>query len=137
MKDSLVSHVSIQEFQCDHCDKAFGVKSKLQTHINTIHKKIKRFGCDLCDYQCSQCSNKFGTNQDLTSHIATVHFKKQDFQCDHSHKHGLDALMKEAEKDQMFVSVERCEPNLPEIFFSADQNDQKNFVQVNVFEEIL
>jgi hypothetical protein len=66
-------------FQCDHCDKAFARNSSLQVHINTIHKKIKRFGCDQCDYTSYSRSS-------LKKHSNNIHLGKKDFKCDHCDK---------------------------------------------------
>jgi hypothetical protein len=48
-----------------------------------------------------------------------------------------DIEIKEESLDDLDALTIKCEPNLPKTYDSADQNDQKNFVQVNVIEEIL
>jgi uncharacterized Zn-finger protein len=136
-------HLGNNNFKCDDCDISFSRNAYLQTHIESIHKKIKRFACDLCDYssyykkdidrhsqsaqhnlglksyKCDQCDMTFTRKDSLVVHVNRTHKKDID------------------QQDQMFVSEERCEPYIPETYTSADQNDQKCFVQVNVLEVIL
>jgi uncharacterized Zn-finger protein len=108
--------LTIQKFhQCDHCDKAFGRNAYLQTHINAVHKKIKRFGCHMCDYssyqkndidrhqavhldgknasreyrkdfRCDHCDKAFKTKRTLVGHLKIVHKKVKEFQCDECDK---------------------------------------------------
>jgi hypothetical protein len=127
---------------CGHCDKAFTSNEILVVHVNRVHKKLRRYSCPLCKYTSY-------AKEEMKNHSNAVHLGKKDFWCDHCdrafgflnvlnrhigkyhrpknvHKHDLNVLTKEAQKDQMFVSVERCEePYLPETYRSADQNDQK------------
>jgi KRAB domain-containing zinc finger protein len=158
------------DFMCDICDKSFGLNANLQTHINSIHKKVKRFYCGLCEYssytrhgikrhtkshlgkkeyKCDHCDKAYAQKVNLVSHVNKIHFKqhstdsslsnytsyaKTDLIMRHSPNytriHDVDALilMKEARKDQMFVSVEKY---LPETY-----SDHKYVDQVNI-EEIL
>jgi hypothetical protein len=83
-------------FKCDHCDKAFSQNSKLTSHVNRIHKKIKSYSCELCSY--TSC-----TKGDLKKHSNRMHNPKK------AHRPDLDALVKEAQKDKMIkiVSVEK------------------------------
>jgi len=69
-------HLKQQNFKCEHCDKTFGEKCNLNKHVNTIHLKLKPFKCDLCDYTCGHKSH-------LKTHINTVHLKQRNFKCDH------------------------------------------------------
>jgi uncharacterized C2H2 Zn-finger protein len=72
-------HQKRRDFQCDHCDKAFGEKGKLNNHINGTHKEIKRFCCDLCDYSSYRRSH-------MEQHSKSVHLENKDFKCDHCDK---------------------------------------------------
>jgi hypothetical protein len=66
-----------------------------RTHdVNRIHKKIKSYSCELCDY--TSC-----TKSELKGHSVRRHSRKK------SYRHDLDALMKEAQKDEMIVSIEK------------------------------
>jgi hypothetical protein len=127
---------------CGHCDKAFTSNEILVVHVNRVHKKLRRYSCPLCKYTSY-------AKEEMKNHSNAVHLGKKDFWCDHCdrafgflnvlnrhigkyhrpknvHKHDLNVLTKEAQKDQMFVSVERCEePYLPETYRSAELNDQK------------
>jgi len=64
------------KFNCEQCDKTFGRKDNLKTHINTVHLKQKKYKCDLCD-------KSFGQKQQLKRHINTFHLKQKNFKCDH------------------------------------------------------
>jgi uncharacterized C2H2 Zn-finger protein len=92
-------------YKCHYCDKVFGQNAHLKDHINAIHKKIKRFGCDLCDYssnwrnnlethskfvhcggnkdfKCYECDATFGRKTHLQRHINAIHKKINRFSCD-------------------------------------------------------
>jgi KRAB domain-containing zinc finger protein len=101
---------------------AFGQKGEQNNHINTTHKKIKRYWCDVCDYssynrsnleqhsnnvhlekkyfQCDICDQAFSRKSNLVRHSNRIHKKLKTYSCD------LEALMKEAQKDDMIVSIE-------------------------------
>jgi len=79
MKGNLKRHINTvhlkqRNFKCEHCDKAYGLKGDLNIHINTIHLKQKNFSCDLCE-----CT--FGVKGSLKRHINIVHLKQQNFKC--------------------------------------------------------
>lgn len=44
-------------------------------HVNTVHNKIKRFKCNLCDIA-------FGQKVDLDTHMGSVHSSVRGFTCD-------------------------------------------------------
>jgi hypothetical protein len=67
------------EFNCEHCDKTFGMKGNLNVHINTVHLKKRNFKCEHCE-----CT--FGVKVNLNTHINTVHLKQQNFKCEHCDK---------------------------------------------------
>jgi KRAB domain-containing zinc finger protein len=154
-------HLGNKDFKCTQCDKAFTRRESLRSHVNSVHKKIRRYSCQVCNYtsyfknevkkhlkrhlnnvlNSETLSKKDSLNQLIN--LTHMNIKRQ--RCDLSSKsdlkrppnnvqtHDLGTSMKEAEKDEMFdVSVEK-----PEACSSADQNDKKCFVQVNVIEEVL
>jgi len=90
------------------CDKKFKTKGLLNRHIKTVHKKITRYDCKLCnDYSCYDkytldthinnthelninwhyckidgCNHKSKTNVDLKSHMSRIHnINVKWFQC--------------------------------------------------------
>jgi uncharacterized Zn-finger protein len=121
-KHSNIVHLGKKPFKCDHCDKAFGQKGHLNDHINSTHLEKKDFKCDICDkafalkhhlvrnvnrlhkniksYSCELCSYTSCTKGDLKNHSIWRHSPKK------AHRHDLDDLMKEAQKDEMMVSIE-------------------------------
>jgi hypothetical protein len=68
----------------------------------------------------------------MDRHSKSVHLGKKDFRCDDCDK----AFGFQSSLIRHISSTHKC-ANLPETHRSADQNDQKIFVQVNVTEEIL
>ena len=41
---------SIGEKKCDICDKEFDSSLRLKRHIESVHEKVKRFYCDVCNF---------------------------------------------------------------------------------------
>ena len=62
--DALLRQHSHTETTCNECGTIFSKKSALNTHISTVHKKVKKFNC----IECSKC---FGTKQSLQRHLET------------------------------------------------------------------
>ena len=68
----------MKEFQCDHCNKAFMVKSDLSNHMNGIHSKKKKCRCNICD-------RSFTQKYKLNTHVQLYSEEKQ-FKCDQCDK---------------------------------------------------
>ena len=49
-------------------NKAFSIESSLKNHIDSVHKELKYYKCDLCDKGSSKAS-------DLKTHVKSVHEK--------------------------------------------------------------
>jgi uncharacterized Zn-finger protein len=75
------------KFKCSDCEKHFGSKWSLKFHLDSVHPKIKLFGCDICGY-----STNF--KGDLKRHMFNNHInpnafpkrfydKNRKFACDH------------------------------------------------------
>jgi uncharacterized C2H2 Zn-finger protein len=84
-------HLGKKDYKCDHCDKSFSVKRSLVVHVNRIHTKMKSYSCELCSYTSYAKS-------DLKVHSIRRHAGNNP---------SLSDLIKEAQKDQMIVSVEK------------------------------
>ena len=94
---------SLKAHQCPECEKVFGRKWDLNTHIRTVHIKEKSFQCPECDYaagqrghlnihirtvhrgekpfQCPECDKAFGLKQSLNIHVRTIHRGEKPHQC--------------------------------------------------------
>ena len=51
---------------CNHCSKSFSKKGYLQSHIKSVHEKIR-------DHKCEQCDRAFFQKSNLKSHIKQIH----------------------------------------------------------------
>jgi len=62
-------------YRCSVCQKLFSYKQHLQTHIKTVHLKIREYSCDLC-------GKRFGEKSALRKHTKTVHERIRPYKCD-------------------------------------------------------
>lgn len=90
------------QIRCELCGKNFTKQSRLQAHINSIHKNIRNFQCQHCDkafkakihldnhmlqhsgdrpFECGQCGERFRHKLSLISH-ARIHSDSRPFVCD-------------------------------------------------------
>ena len=58
-------HENRKDYQCQFCDKAFPIASKLKRHSN-VHKKVK-------DYKCEKCEDSFSESYKLKCHYKEAH----------------------------------------------------------------
>lgn len=59
---------------CSECDKTFADSGGYKYHINSFHKKIKKYECDIC-------GNHFSCKRVITNHLRGVHMKERIFEC--------------------------------------------------------
>ena len=72
-------------YECEKCDKTFGLARTLKQHIRTVHDGLK-------DYQCDQCNKAFPQLDKLKRHVAVVHEGVKQFQCTECDK-GFGSLI--------------------------------------------
>ncbi|CAG9806270.1 unnamed protein product [Chironomus riparius] len=99
------AHFNRKRFQCDQCQRSFGLKQTLMNHIRNKHSNnVRSFKCDLCDktyktksalynhrvyhskedpkYHCNYCTKKFHFNFLLQQH-ETIHLGlAKSYECD-------------------------------------------------------
>lgn len=96
-----VHGLKIKEFKCNLCPKIFTLSGKLGHHIRTVHLKVKRHACDVCDwkfyskselklhmvrhggerkYQCHVCKKAYARKYTLKEHIR-IHENDRRFTC--------------------------------------------------------
>jgi len=63
-----MTHTGIKPFQCPHCDKAFSLKTSLNTHIR-LHTGEK-------PYKCSACGRDFSDASSCRRHVKSHEGKK-------------------------------------------------------------
>lgn len=72
---------------CTECDKTFADSGGFKYHINSFHKKIKKYECDIC-------GNHFSCKRVITNHLRGVHMKERIFECDQcSKKFSTDSAL--------------------------------------------
>ena len=88
-------------YSCLSCDKKFHLGTDLQSHVNTVHLRVKPFKCDVCNtslsyersrarhvcrprevpgHACPKCEKLFSRKQNLQQHLHT-HNDQPTFSC--------------------------------------------------------
>ena len=57
-----IVHENIKKNKCKFCEKSFGRKHSLVTHVKNIHENIK-------DYKCESCGICFSQKGHLETHL--------------------------------------------------------------------
>ena len=63
-------------YKCKQCDKTFTCIRSVIRHIETVHKKLKKFKCD-------DCEKIFGQIWTMKRHVETIHKQLKNFKCNH------------------------------------------------------
>ena len=72
VKNHMLVHTGIKDFQCEVCEKKFYKKSSLKQHMLT-HTKVK-------DYECDICKKKFSQKNHLVQHFR-IHSGEKPYGC--------------------------------------------------------
>ena len=56
-------HDKIKSFECQLCQKKFGLSAYLRKHITTVHQKIKNFECHICRNSFADRGNPVKTSK--------------------------------------------------------------------------
>lgn len=68
-----VHGLKTKEFKCTMCPKVFTLSGKLGVHIRTVHLKVKRHACEVCEW-------KFYSKSELKEHMIR-HGGERKYQC--------------------------------------------------------
>ncbi|KAL7296069.1 hypothetical protein TKK_0010623 [Trichogramma kaykai] len=69
------AHKGIRVYGCDICHKSFAYKSSLEIHVRTAHNHNKPFECEICH-------TTFLRKGALKTHIITVHVRNKPVECE-------------------------------------------------------
>ena len=67
-------HKKVKRFTCEQCNFSTPYNNALEGHVKAVHDKIKELACGRCEYRTGSRSN-------LKSHIKAVHDNIRDFCC--------------------------------------------------------
>ncbi|XP_059056456.1 zinc finger protein ZFMSA12A-like isoform X3 [Achroia grisella] len=97
---SSVHGLKLKEFKCNMCPRVFNLSGKLGLHIKTVHLKMKRHTCDVCEW-------KFYSKSELKDHMVR-HGGERKYKCSvckkaYARKYTLREHMRIHENDRRFV----------------------------------
>ncbi|XP_058800089.1 zinc finger protein draculin-like isoform X2 [Phymastichus coffea] len=64
---------------CEHCGKCYRIEDDLKRHIDDVHRKIKRYECDIC--------NRFFAAKGTRDAHRRIHTREKPFPCPECDKH--------------------------------------------------
>ena len=105
-QDDLEKSQSSTKLSCETCGLKFQKPSKLQRHIDSVHKSIKPFVCkvDGCDFSCKR-------KDGLQRHMSSKHATKRDaFPCPYTKSDNPEdvCLSTFPNKDQLRKHIARA-----------------------------
>ncbi len=76
LRDHTLRHIGTRDHQCPLCGKMFKSKNEVNSHMNGVHAKERKFPCNLCQ-------KAFKTRDCLNTHKKFVHEKRtKSFKCE-------------------------------------------------------
>ena len=70
------AHQDLRNHKCDHCEKAFHNKQRLERHINSQHTKSRLWPCPVCHSKYDRSATLL---ERVLYHIVWFHSSKPDF----------------------------------------------------------
>ena len=67
-------NLDFKQYQCEKCEKSFGIKSSLEKHFKIVHIGLK-------PYNCTECNDQFKTKLEVQQHTKRCHDKTKPFEC--------------------------------------------------------
>nr|XP_034837898.1 PR domain zinc finger protein 5-like [Maniola hyperantus] len=97
---SIIHGMKLKEFKCSVCPRVFTTSGKLGYHVQTVHLKIKRHACKVCEW-------KFYSTTELKDHMVR-HGGERKYKCNvcakaYARKYTLREHMRIHENDRRFV----------------------------------
>ncbi|CAH2251338.1 jg5991 [Pararge aegeria aegeria] len=97
---SNIHGMKLKEFKCSVCPRVFTTSGKLGFHVQTVHLKIKRHACEVCEW-------KFYSKTELKDHMVR-HGGERKFKCSicakaYARKYTLREHMRIHQNDRRFV----------------------------------
>lgn len=95
-----VHGMKLKDFKCTTCPRVFSTSGKLRFHVSTVHLKIKRHACQMCEW-------KFYSTTELKDHMVR-HGGERKYKCNvcakaYARKYTLREHMRIHENDRRFI----------------------------------
>ena len=90
------------KYECEHCGELFPQKSRMETHVRTIHTGEKPYGCQQCERAFPQLSN-------LQDHVRKAHPSHADAEVHETNNIGSLATSPAAQAAKRYAAFREKE----------------------------
>ncbi|KOB69419.1 Uncharacterized protein OBRU01_17242 [Operophtera brumata] len=105
LRRHMYTHLQLEPHQCKKCSKKFRYKMHLQNHINKHHKELKNFVPMLCQI----CDKEFLLQENLELHLSTHIKNENSFKCVFCNKKfSYHLLLTQHEKQHLLTGKYQC-----------------------------